>query len=159
MESSRRTMACTHRGLFMFCVIPVNSDLAAYLFRMKHWSWLLPKGWPWKRKSWPRRRYNAAVTARHHLSNRPSSPRLPLKLSAPADRLPLLGIWPVCTIASRYLSTLCTYFFFLFSRLSISSECYHIFWFCLSERDSSLPLFMHIRIRSSPTIKFRPSFK
>jgi hypothetical protein len=33
MESPRRTMACTHRGLFRFCVITANSDLTAYLFR------------------------------------------------------------------------------------------------------------------------------
>jgi hypothetical protein len=26
-------MACTHRGLFMFCIIPANSDLSANLFR------------------------------------------------------------------------------------------------------------------------------
>jgi hypothetical protein len=33
MESPRRTMAYTHRGLFRFCVITANSDLTAYLFR------------------------------------------------------------------------------------------------------------------------------
>jgi hypothetical protein len=33
MESSRTTMACTHRGLSMFLYIPASSDLSTNAFR------------------------------------------------------------------------------------------------------------------------------